>query len=130
MEFNLENIRNEVINYLYQNDLLNNDDIEIENDEILKVVEFIKTELNEIDDIISNTLFNYTIERLSYVDRAIIRLAVFELKYTKLSEAIIINEAIEFTKSLSDLDDEKQHKFTNKLLDNISKKVRGWFNCP
>lgn len=125
MEFNLENIRNEVINYLYQLDLLNTTELEIENDETLKVVNFIKTELNEIDDIISQTLFNYTIERLSYVDRAIIRLAVFELKFTNLAEAIIINEAIEFTKKLSDLDDERQHKFTNKLLDNISKKVRG-----
>lgn len=125
MEFNLENIRNEVINYLYQSDLLNISEFDIENEEVLKIVNFIKEQINEINDIITNTLFNYTIERLSYVDRAIIRLAVFELKYTELPEAIIINEAIEMTKSLSDLDDERQHKFTNKLLDNISKKVRG-----
>ena len=38
---------------------------------------------------------------------------------------IIINEAIELTKTYSNLDDEKQHRFTNKVLDQISKTIRG-----
>ena len=37
---------------------------------------------------------------------------------------IIINEAIEMTKEFSDLDDEKQHKFNNSLIDNIYKKIK------
>ena len=59
------------------------------------------------------------IERLSYVDRAIIRLAVYELLETKTPASIIINEAIEITKEYSNLDDEAQSKFTNRLLDEI-----------
>ncbi|MDY0278401.1 MAG: transcription antitermination factor NusB, partial [Acholeplasma sp.] len=49
----------------------------------------------------------------------------YELKYSDLDTRIIINEAVELTKKLSDLDDGKQHKFTNKLLDNIAKSLRG-----
>ncbi|HHW79619.1 MAG TPA: transcription antitermination protein NusB [Acholeplasmataceae bacterium] len=125
MEFNLENKREEIINYLYQYDLLNKTEITIEDEEVLEIFNHIIEEINDIDDVIVNTLFNYTIERLSFVDRAIIRLATYELKYTEIPAAIIINEAIEITKKISDLDDGKQHKFTNKLLDNINKNVRG-----
>jgi N utilization substance protein B len=74
-----------------------------------------------IDEMISSNLTNYTINRLSYYDRAIIRHSIYEVKYLNTPKAIIINEAIEITKIYTDLDDEKQHKFTNKLLDNILK---------
>ena len=75
--------------------------------------------MNKIDEVISKSLKNWTIERLSYVDRAIIRLAVYELLETKTPASIIINEAIEITKEYSNLDDEAQSKFTNRLLDEI-----------
>ena len=85
-------------------------------DDILKYIEI-------VDQTIENNLFNYTLKRLSYVDRAILRIATYELRFTNLPDQIIINEAIEMTKTFSDLDDEKQHKFTNKLLDNIYKNL-------
>jgi N utilization substance protein B len=79
----------------------------------------VKHNIAKIDDVISKSLKNWTIERLSYVDRAIIRLAVYELLETKTPASIIINEAIEITKEYSNLDDEAQSKFTNRLLDEI-----------
>ena len=77
----------------------------------------------EIDKIISSTLQNYSLERLNYVDRAIIRLAVDELLQGALAKDIIINEALELTKEYSNLDDDKQVKFNNRLLDNISQGI-------
>lgn len=81
-------------------------------------------ELEKIDFLISSTIKNYTIDRLNLVDLAIIRIAVFGLLKALDPAEIIINEAIELTKEFSDLDDEKQHKFNNSLIDNIYKKIK------
>lgn len=81
-------------------------------------------ELEKIDFLISSTIKNYTIDRLNLVDLAIIRIAVFGLIKALDPAEIIINEAIELTKEFSDLDDEKQHKFNNSLIDNIYKKIK------
>jgi len=81
-------------------------------------------DLERIDFLISSTIKNYTIDRLNLVDLAIIRIAVFAiLKHLEPAE-IIINQAVEMTKTFSDLDDEKQHKFNNSLIDNIYKKIK------
>lgn len=81
--------------------------------------------LNAIDKTIEEHLFNYSLKRLSFVDRAILRIAVYEIMFSELPVNIVINEAIMLTKKFSDLDDEKQHKFNNRVLDNIAKKIRG-----
>lgn len=80
--------------------------------------------LEVIDNIITNNLINWTIDRLSYVDRAIIRLATYEMLYTTVAHPIIINEALEITREYSNLNDDTQIKFTNKLLDKISEVIK------
>ena len=79
----------------------------------------VKHNLAKIDEVISKNLKKWSIDRLSYVDRAIVRLAVYELLETKTPASVIIDEAIEITKEYSNLDDEAQSKFTNRLLDDI-----------
>lgn len=125
MEINLKELRETVINYLYQIDLLQSNEIDIEEEEVKNIIDIILENINDIDDIISASLFNYQIERLSYIDRAIIRFATYELKYTENPSAIVINEAVNISKKYTDLDDEKQHKFNNKVLDTINKTLRG-----
>lgn len=122
---NLKEVRVDIINYLYQHDLLGDQEVHIDDIEHNELYQDIIYNLDDIDDIIRENLFNYQLERLGYLDRAIIRLATYELKFTETHEAAIINEAVNLTKKYSDLEDEKQHKFTNKLLDNINKFVRG-----
>ncbi len=80
--------------------------------------------LGEIDQIITNNLTNYTLDRLNKVDLAIIRITVYELLLKRFPAEVMINLGIELTKEFSDLDDEKQHKFTNKLLDTIYKNIK------
>ena len=77
--------------------------------------------LNEIDNIIEKNLQKYTISRFNYVDRAIIRLATYELINKLAPSQVVINEALELTKEYSNLDDDLQVKFNNKVLDNINK---------
>ncbi|MBD5390930.1 transcription antitermination protein NusB [bacterium] len=80
--------------------------------------------LFQIDEIISATLVNYTLERLNLVDKAIIRLAVSEMLEGSQPREVIINEALEITKEYSDLGDHKAVSFNNRLLDNINKKLK------
>jgi len=75
--------------------------------------------LAEIDQIISENLENWTIDRLNLVDKAILRNAVYELRHTDLPFEIVIDEAIELTKKYTNLDDDKAKAFNNKLLDTI-----------
>lgn len=77
-----------------------------------------------LDQIIANCLINWTIDRLSFVDRAIIRLATYEMLHSSLAHSIIINEALEITKEYSNLNDNEQIRFTNKLLDKISEVIK------
>jgi len=117
----MKKIREDLVNSLYQYDLLKR--IEEENEVLKDII----LNLDEIDDIINDNLYNYHLSRLSFLDRAIIRVATYELRFTETPAAIIIDEAVNITKKYTDLDDEKQHKFNNKVLDNINKSLRGWY---
>jgi N utilization substance protein B len=125
----LRNLRTEIMIALYQYDLYTSEKLafipEFEHTDALMAYQKIVDKLANIDEIIETNLFDYRLNRLSYVDRAIIRLAVYELSETNLPSNIIINEAILLTKTYSNLDDEKQHRFTNKVLDAIAKNIRG-----
>lgn|SRR5690606_4231285 len=113
-----------VLELLYQYDfhesLLFYQEDDIDQNAKLLFISIIES-INVIDSLIEKHLVNYTLDRLNKVDKAIIRLAVFELMRKEIPAEVVINEAIELTKDYSDLDDEKQHKFTNRLLDNIYK---------
>lgn len=88
-------------------------------DEMIELVHNILNNQGQIDELIKNKLVNYTIERLNYTDRAIIRLATYEHLFTQTPKNIIIDEAILITKEYSNLDDGLQSKFNNRLLNNI-----------
>jgi N utilization substance protein B len=121
--------RIELMNQLYQYDLYQTEQMpfipSFEREDAAKTYDEIIQAIHEIDDIITKHLFDYSLYRLNFVDRAIIRLATYELLKTATDKKIIINEAVELTKIYSNLDDEKQHKFTNRLLDNIAKTIKG-----
>ena len=111
----------------YSSDLVDNE-VEafiLENNPFVQeLVLGVKHNLDKIDQVIVESLKNWTINRLSYVDRAIIRLAVYELLETNTPANIVIDEAIEITKEYSNLEDDSQSKFTNRLLDDIKEKIK------
>ena len=129
MKHEMRELRIELMQALYQHDLYQSMNLpyipSFEQEKSVEIYHDLIAHLSEIDQTIEDHLFEYSLNRLAYVDRAIIRLAVYELTYTDLAKEIIIDEAIEITKTFSNLDDEKQHKFTNKVLDNIRKTIRG-----
>lgn len=86
-----------------------------------QIVENVFDNLPEIDQVIEKALLKYTIDRLSYVDRAIIRVATYEMLKMHLAREVAINEALTITKEYSNLDDNAQVKFNNRVLDNVAK---------
>lgn len=115
-------IRIEAMTLLYQKDL--REDLVVEPFKVgFDLYQGVMDHLSEIDDMITSSLTNYTLERLSYMDRAIIRLATYEMAFTDTPRPVVINEAIQLTKSFCNLEDEKQSAFSNRLLDNIAKRL-------
>ena len=70
----------------------------------------------KISEMANKYLNNWTIDRLSKVDKAILSLGIYELLYTKTPSVVAINEAIELSKKYSD---EDVTKMINACLDKI-----------
>ncbi len=72
----------------------------------------------EIDKILSSYATNWSVERMSAVDRSILRMATYEIVFSSDKAPIpaIIDEAIELAKKYST---DKSGKFINGLLDRI-----------
>ncbi len=74
--------------------------------------------LNEIDSIISSAAKGWSIERMAKVDLAILRLAVYELKFSSLTpKKVVINEAVELAKKFSS---DNAPSFINGVLGKIA----------
>lgn len=74
--------------------------------------------LENIDSLLSNSLNNWTIDRISRVNLAILRLSLSEIKYGGIPYQISINEAVELAKKYSDDD---APSFVNGVLADIIK---------
>ncbi|EJR52346.1 transcription antitermination factor NusB [Bacillus cereus VD107] len=70
-----------------------------------------------IDEAIRQNLKKWKFERISIVDRSILRVAVYEMKYMEeVPHNVTINEAIEIAKTFGD---EESRRFINGVLSNI-----------
>ena len=78
--------------------------------------------ISQIDELIKSYLIDWSFDRLGRVERAILRLGAYELIFTDIDKAIIINEALEISKEMAD---EKSAGFINGILDNLSKNTKG-----
>lgn len=76
--------------------------------------------LPDIDKLVSSYAKNWTIGRMSAVDRSILRMATYEMVFSPENTPVpaIIDEAIELAKKYST---ENSSKFINGLLDQLKK---------
>ena len=76
--------------------------------------------LPEIDKMVSAYAKNWTVARMSAVDRAILRMATYEMVFSPERTPVpaVIDEAIELAKKYST---ENSSKFINGLLDQLKK---------
>ena len=87
----------------------------------LEIVKGIKEHQTEIDELISQSLQNWTFDRIPRVDRNILRIAVYELLYKKdVPTNVVISEAVSLAETLSTAE---SSAFVNGTLATISKKI-------
>ena len=112
---------NKTLDYEGIVDIVIEEEVSYDKEYLKELVEGVIDNQKEIDFIISINLKNYTLDRLSIVDRSLLELATYELIYTTTPSNIVINEAIEISKEYSEIDDYKTSKFNNAVLDAIAK---------
>lgn len=88
-----------------------------------QLLEWLDEHLERIDRAIAAALKNWSPERLSSPDRALLRLAVAELMYSRdIPERVTMNEYIELAKKYGDAE---SARFINGVLDGVVKQRRG-----
>jgi len=76
----------------------------------------------EIDEHLERLAKDWTVERMPWVDRSILRLAAFELiARADVPTGVILSEAVELAKRFST---EEASRFVNGLLANLARDVR------
>ena len=75
--------------------------------------------IDKIDKYIEDSIEVWNFERVGSVERALLRYAVYEIKFSDIGVEIIINEAVELAKRYGE---EKSSEFINGVLAKIAKK--------
>jgi len=122
--------RKRAVDFLYEADLLGSDavtllaqrvgspDVPPVNDYTVSLVEGVTAHRSRIDDLISEHAEGWTLQRMPAVDRAILRLGLYELLWaTDVPDAVAIDEAVELAKGLSTDD---SPRFVNGVLGRIA----------
>ena len=84
------------------------------------LIEGVKANQEKIDSSIQSAARNWKLDRMATVDRNLLRIAVFEMKFSgeNLKPHMAINEAIEIAKKFST---EDSASFINGILDQVGK---------
>lgn len=82
----------------------------------LSLYKGIEENLENIDVMIDKHLKEWDLKDIGNIERAILRLGTYELLYTDLDSAVVINEAIELAKKLCS---DTGPKFINGVLDAV-----------
>lgn len=91
---------------------------ETEDSFMMDLAQGVKDNETDIDQVITPFLKQWTIDRLSKADRIILRMAVYEIKYTEVPDKVAVNEAVNLAKSYGDDD---SYKFINGVLSEVIK---------
>lgn len=121
-------LRYKIMTILYQIELYQSNNIEYDVDSIIhehleedskfvnNIVSGVVNNKEEINKIANNYMQSWTIDRLGYTDRAILRMAIYEILYTDTPDLVCIDSAIELSKKYSD---DKVVKMINGVLDKV-----------
>lgn len=94
--------------------------LEVENNFINEIVYGVLDKREELDELANGNLNNWSIDRLGKTDQAILRMAIYEMKYTDTPKVVCINEAVELAKAYSD---DKVRSMINATLDKIAQSL-------
>ena len=72
--------------------------------------------VGELDPLIAEHSRNWRPERMALIDRAILRLAAYEIRSGKTPPKVVLNEAVELAKQFSS---EEAARFVNGVIDSV-----------
>jgi N utilization substance protein B len=131
--FRIKYSREAVLKLLYQVDIMNLDDqftaeqllrnnidffkgiTRLEKNFILKIVQKVLDEMDKIDQLLSENLIGWKLERLMPVDRTLLRMGVAE-SYFNTQKAILIDDIVRIAKKYGG---EDSYKIINAILDKV-----------
>jgi len=89
---------------------------------IYKLINGVCSYLAEIDEHIRSFAVDWDLERLANVDRNILRIAIYEMKFLteEIPLVVSINEAVELAKKFSTVE---SSKYVNGILDRFKKQL-------
>ncbi|MGM9834483.1 MAG: transcription antitermination factor NusB [Bacilli bacterium] len=90
--------------------------LEIDNEFVRDIVYGVTTYEGIIDELANKYMKDWNIERIDKTGAAILRIAIYEIKYTDTPQIVVINEAVELAKKYSD---DNVRKIINAVLDKI-----------
>jgi N utilization substance protein B len=105
--------RKRAVDVLYEADLRSGDPLSVLRDRIadgnppvpehaVRLVEGVVEHAARIDELIEEHASGWSLDRLPDVDRAVLRMAVYELLWVEdVPDAVVIDEAVELAKTLS-----------------------------
>lgn len=109
-------INNEDIALFFGNNQINSKEAQ---EYIEDVVNGVAKESKEImEEISKNLKQDWEIDRISKVNLALLKLAIYEIKYKQLPFKVVINEVVELAKKYGE---ETSHSFINGILASIVK---------
>ncbi len=110
-----EDIDEQISLYIEDNEIQSQEAIKYLND----VVKGIKNNIEEIESLIKKHLkTGWNISRISKIDLSILKLAIYEIKYTNIPYKVAINEAVELAKNYGE---DSSKNFINGILASIVK---------
>jgi N utilization substance protein B len=77
--------------------------------------------IKAVDAMIRNHLVNWDFSRLANVDRALLRLGVYELLFQTAPPRVIIDEAVDISREFGTDD---SYRFINGVLDGVNKTIQ------
>ena len=98
----------------FKSDISNYNDLDIKYaNEILTGVQ---TEKNEIDSLIQNYAPSFPLKQVAIIDKNILRICIYEIKFNELNPSIAMDEAIEIAKVFGS---DKSASFINGVIDSL-----------
>jgi N utilization substance protein B len=85
-----------------------------------KLFEGAAKDADELDALIVQHAQNWRLERMAIIDRAVLRLAIYELRIAETPPKVVLNEAVDLAKKFSS---EDAGAFVNGILDAVNKSL-------
>ena len=109
-------VSDEDIELFFENNQINSEEAKEYIEDIINGVAKESTDI--IEEISKNLKQDWEVDRLSKINLALLKLAIYEIKYKKLPYKVVINEVVELAKKYGE---ETSHSFINGILASVVK---------